>query len=97
MNLQGVCLHTASCVYVQGVSFSTFVQFFYAGEATVWHLIKKMSMPEPARCRNKETQSGTGMLRYQAQLLGVPMPTYGFQDFRQVGIAKSIKVLLRHF
>ncbi len=38
--------------------------------------LKKMLMPEPFWYRNKETQSGAGMLRYGTEMIyaGLPMP-----------------------
>jgi hypothetical protein len=41
---------------------------------------KEVLMLEPVRYRNKETQSGTGMLRYLTEMMnaGMPMPSYGF-------------------
>ncbi len=49
---------------------------------------KKMLMPELFRYRNKEAQSGTGMLRYHTEMIDagipmlaalalMPMPSYG--------------------
>jgi hypothetical protein len=54
-----------------------FVNAWLSGIRSVWYLNeKRMMMPEPVRYLNEATQSGTGMLRYQTDMLyvGMPMP-----------------------
>jgi hypothetical protein len=81
MNVHGLCLHSASCVYVQGVSFSTFVHFFCGGTpdcSASDHSgtgMKKNADAGTSPVR-QETQFGTGILRYPTEMLnaGMTMP-----------------------
>jgi hypothetical protein len=53
------------------------------GIQTVWN--KKVPVPQPVWYRNKETQSGIGMFRYQNDMLeaGMPMASYDLKEHRR--------------
>ena len=48
-----------------------------------------MSMLEPARYRNKETQSGTGMLRYRTKLMNADAGDIGLDADAQLIISRQ--------
>jgi len=72
MNVQGECLHTPSCVDVQGDPFSTFVQFFLCHNAGC------MASDHSSTGMKKNADAGTsqscnGMLQYRTEMLNIRM------------------------